>query len=97
MSAIIDIFIILTACEQFVVLPRLPAGTICHIYSFCTGVTCCTSFPRINRNINVQLKLDACNRKMTVVIEKRVVIISLFGYNYGTLEHVKLHGVIGLE
>ena len=34
---------------------------------------------------------------MTVIIEKRVVIISLFGYSYGTMEHVKLHGVIGLD
>ncbi|XP_076089891.1 uncharacterized protein LOC143061777 [Mytilus galloprovincialis] len=85
------------ACEEYVELPVLQSGTICHLYSSCTGVTCCSSFPRINRNVNTQLKLDPCNRKMIIVIEKLEITISLFGYTYGEVKKVKLHGVIGLE
>ncbi|XP_063447893.1 uncharacterized protein LOC134727441 [Mytilus trossulus] len=85
------------ACEEHVELPVLQSGTICHLYSSCTGVTCCSSFPRIDRNVNTQLKLDPCNRKMTIVIEKLEITISLFGYTYGEVKKVKLHGVMGLE
>ncbi|XP_052083539.1 uncharacterized protein LOC127720831 [Mytilus californianus] len=85
------------ACEEYVELPVLQSGTICHLYSSCTGVTCCSSFPRINRNVNTQLRLDPCKRQMTIGIEKLEITISLFGYTYGEVVKVKLHGVIGLE
>ncbi|CAG2252209.1 unnamed protein product [Mytilus edulis] len=88
---------ILKSCEEYVELPVLQFGTICHLYSSCTGVTCCSSFPRINRNVNTQLRLDPCKREMTIGIEKLEITISLFGYTYGEVVKVKLHGVIGLE
>ncbi|VDH92137.1 Hypothetical predicted protein [Mytilus galloprovincialis] len=84
-------------CQKEVTLIALKESTACHLYDFCTGITCCTNVEMIGRSINTYLTLDPCNKRMSIGIEKFTVNISLLNYNYGKQEHIKLNGFVGLE
>ncbi|XP_076086925.1 uncharacterized protein LOC143057500 [Mytilus galloprovincialis] len=83
-------------CQKEVTLIALDESTACHLYDFCTGITCCTNVEMIGRSINTYLTLDPCNKRMSIGIEKFTVNISLLNYNFGKQEHIKLYGFVGL-
>ncbi|VDI03913.1 Hypothetical predicted protein, partial [Mytilus galloprovincialis] len=84
-------------CQKEVTVKALDESTACHLYDYCTGITCCTTVEMIGRSINTYLTLDPCNRKMSIGIEKFTINISLFDYDYGKQEHIKLFGLVGLD
>ncbi|VDI06314.1 Hypothetical predicted protein [Mytilus galloprovincialis] len=84
-------------CPKPVSLSPLPNNTFCHLYDYCTGVTCCSDVELIGRTIKTYVSLDPCNRKMSIGIEKLSVNTSLFDYHFGSIERVKLHGVVHLD
>ena len=87
----------LTGCQSTVSLPTLGDSTSCHLYDYCTGLTCCTEVDIIGRSINTYLTLDPCNRQLKVGIERLGLNVSLFDYSYGQLEHLRLFGMVNLE
>jgi hypothetical protein len=89
------IFII--GCPKPVILQPLPSNTVCHIFDYCTGITCCTFTDIIGRSIQTYIQLDSCNRKMNVGIERLGFNVSLFDYQFGVKEHMKLYGHVHVE
>ncbi|XP_063420822.1 uncharacterized protein LOC134706043 [Mytilus trossulus] len=85
------------ACQKEVNTIPLDQSTVCHLYDYCTGVTCCTDVDIIGRSINTYVTLDPCNRRLSLGIEKYTVNISLFDYAFGKQEHIKLFGLVGLD
>ncbi|XP_052081233.1 uncharacterized protein LOC127719257 [Mytilus californianus] len=85
------------ACQKEVNTIPLDQSTVCHLYDYCTGITCCTDVDIIGRSINTFVTLDPCNRRMSIGIEKLTVNISLFDYEFGKQEHIKLFGLFGLD
>ncbi|XP_052083604.1 uncharacterized protein LOC127720904 [Mytilus californianus] len=83
-------------CQKEITMVELDESTACHLYDYCTGITCCTTVEMIGRSINTYLTLDPCNKRMSIGIEKFTVNISLFDYDYGKQEHIKLFGLVGL-
>ncbi|VDI08519.1 Hypothetical predicted protein [Mytilus galloprovincialis] len=84
-------------CQKEVTLIALDESTACYLYDSCTGISCCTTVEMIGRSINTYLTLDPCNKRMSIGIEKFTVNISLFDYNFGKQEHIKLFGFVGLD
>ncbi|VDI33335.1 Hypothetical predicted protein, partial [Mytilus galloprovincialis] len=84
-------------CQKEITMVELDKSTACHLYDYCTGITCCTTVEMIGRSINTYLTLDPCNKRMSIGIEKLTVNISLFDYDFGKQEHIKLFGLVGLD
>ncbi|XP_071123205.1 uncharacterized protein [Mytilus edulis] len=84
-------------CPKQLSLPPLDNTTRCHLYDFCTGVACCTDIKILGRSLTTYIKLDPCNRKLYVGIEKMNVTVNLLDYQFGKPEHIKLNGLVHLD
>ncbi|CAG2196994.1 unnamed protein product [Mytilus edulis] len=63
-------------------LPSVPNTMSCHLTDTCTGIDCCIDVEQISRSINVYIKLDACNYKLTAGIEKLTLDVPLLNYEF---------------
>ncbi|XP_052067239.1 uncharacterized protein LOC127706622 [Mytilus californianus] len=84
-------------CPKQLSLPPLDNTTRCHLHDFCTGVTCCTDVRILDRTVTTYFKLDPCNWKLFIGIERMTHTINLLDYKFGKSEHFKLHGLIHLD
>ena len=91
------VFGCVAGCDQPVSLAPIGSDSTCHLYSFCTGVTCCSDLPQLQRSFNTWLILDHCNFKLSVGIEQFSLNISLHDFKFGRKEMVNLNGVFRLQ
>ncbi|KAJ8320501.1 hypothetical protein KUTeg_002088 [Tegillarca granosa] len=70
------------ACKADLPLPRLPEPLVCHIPESCTEVDCCLEVDKIFKTFNPYIKLDACNYKLHVGIDKYNIEVLLFDYDW---------------
>ncbi|WAR05123.1 hypothetical protein MAR_020492 [Mya arenaria] len=59
----------------------------CHIRKSCQMIECCATVDILKRNFYTYMSVDACNKTLTVGIEKYSYTISLVNYQFGTMEH----------
>lgn len=71
------------ACKADLTLPQLPESLVCHIPESCTEVDCCLKVDKIFKTFNPYIKLDACNYKLNVGIDKYNIEVLLFDYDWG--------------
>jgi hypothetical protein len=78
--------------------PLQPLGPIsCHLSSTCMDIECCIDTNILPRTILTFLKIDACQQKLTIGIEKFKFELNLVNYDYGEQEQFWLQKIIRME
>lgn len=78
-------------------LASLGAKTKCAISDSCTNVHCCLQSDTIQETLDAYIDVDICNGKIEVGIEKFHWSDRLLGYEYGTVKHVSMLGLVNIE
>ncbi|XP_071131855.1 uncharacterized protein [Mytilus edulis] len=78
-------------------LPSVPNTMSCHLTDTCTGIDCCIDVEQISRSINVYIKLDACNYKLTAGIEKLTFDVPLLNYEFGQKQSFRLMNIFRID
>ncbi|XP_052071171.1 uncharacterized protein LOC127709609 [Mytilus californianus] len=86
-------------CEKTLpyILPAIPNTMSCHLTDTCTGIDCCIDVDQISRSINVYIKLDACNYKLTAGIEKLTFDVPLLNYEFGQKQSFRLKNIFRID
>lgn len=84
-------------CGTNLKLPTLSPNLACRLSHLCTGVQCCLHIPILERLIEAHAFLDVCNYKLSIGLEKLVLNISMFDYNYNTWKTISLGNMIRLR
>ncbi|KAK3102203.1 hypothetical protein FSP39_009587 [Pinctada imbricata] len=78
-------------------LPTLPSEARCNLPEGCSGAVCCLDVDFLQRNIQANVTMDTCNQMVVVTIERLVLDINLYGYQFGTMDRRYVMNVIRLE
>ncbi|XP_033724553.1 uncharacterized protein LOC117314596 [Pecten maximus] len=78
-------------------LPDLPSNLTCHLDSTCTGINCCVDVNFMQRSFNAYVKLEPCDYKISVGIEKLQFEKILRDFDFGVWQNAKLFGVVSLD
>ncbi|VDI41394.1 Hypothetical predicted protein [Mytilus galloprovincialis] len=78
-------------------LPAVPDTMSCYLSDTCTGIDCCIDVEQISRSINVYIKLDACNYKLTAGIEKLTFDVPLLNYEFGQKQSFRLMNIFRID
>jgi hypothetical protein len=85
------------ACPSDLVLPALDESVSCHIPEHCTGVECCVDVDLVGRSFHAYVVIDPCQYTLSIGIENLAVNLTLLDYEWGTIEHFNLRGVVRIE
>ena len=64
-------------------LETLPFNTNCYIGQTCTDILCCMDVGMLGVSMESEVKIDPCDFKLTVRIEKLTFEVTLFDYQWG--------------
>lgn len=78
-------------------LVSLGAKTRCAISDSCAHVQCCMQSDTIQETLDAYVDVDMCNGKISVGIEKFFWSDRLLSFDYGTIKHVSMMGLVNLE
>ena len=79
-----DFPLLFTDCDSDISgLGTLPSHMRCNLQEVCSGVVCCMEVDFLQRRIQANVTLDTCNHMLIVTVERLVVEIDLFGYQFG--------------
>ncbi|KAK3612535.1 hypothetical protein CHS0354_024512 [Potamilus streckersoni] len=84
-------------CPANMSLPNLGKEISCYIPGKCTAVDCCMDVGLIGRPVHIVVDINPCQYQMTLEIEDYNRTVSLLEYDWGTVIHMWLGGVIRLE
>ncbi|VDI38371.1 SWI/SNF-related matrix-associated actin-dependent regulator of chromatin subfamily E, member 1 [Mytilus galloprovincialis] len=86
-------------CEKTLpfTLPSVPNTMSCYLSDTCTGIDCCIDVEQISRSVNVYIKLDACNYKLTAGIEKLTFDVPLLNYEFGQKHSFRLMNIFRID
>ncbi|KAK3609658.1 hypothetical protein CHS0354_035943 [Potamilus streckersoni] len=85
-------------CSRPISLQPLPSDHLtCHIPSSCNQVDCCLDIPEIGASFSLLLRLDSCQKKLTVGIDKLTYDLSLLNDSIETKNHLYLLGLVKLD
>ncbi|KAK3101652.1 hypothetical protein FSP39_005219 [Pinctada imbricata] len=63
-------------------LPTLPSEARCNLPEGCSGAVCCLDVDFLQRKIQANVTMDTCNQMLVVTIERMVLNINLYGYQF---------------
>ena len=84
----------ITGCLKNLELADLHTSVMCNIPSYCTGVECCAHSDVLDYNFKVEVKIQACDKILVVMIERLHVDISLVEDQFETEGQYWLFGVV---
>ncbi|VDI13107.1 Hypothetical predicted protein, partial [Mytilus galloprovincialis] len=87
-----------TDCSQEIRnLPSLLSNMNCYIDQSCTAVQCCIDVNELGKSLEIGVKIDPCDFRLTVRIEKLSFDVTLYDYMWGKQEYLDLYGVIQIS
>ncbi|XP_052083593.1 uncharacterized protein LOC127720891 [Mytilus californianus] len=75
-------------------LPSLLSNMNCYIDQSCTAVQCCIDVNELGKSLEIGVKIDPCDFRLTVRIEKLSFDVTLYDYVWEKQEYLDLYGVI---
>ncbi|CAG2253142.1 unnamed protein product [Mytilus edulis] len=87
-----------TDCSQEIRnLPSLLSNMNCYIDQSCTSVQCCIDVNELGKSLEIGVKIDPCDFRLTVRIEKLSFDVTLHDYVWGKQEYLDLYGIIQIS
>jgi hypothetical protein len=74
----------------------LGAKTRCAISDSCTDIHCCIQSDTIQEKLEAYINIDTCNGKIDVGIERFHWTDKLLGFQFGTVRHLSMLGVVNV-
>lgn len=66
----------------FGTLPYIDGPITCNLGSTCTSVTCCVHTEPLSRHLNLELSLNHCLDKLTIMVDKYSHLIKISQYQH---------------
>ncbi|XP_060596420.1 uncharacterized protein LOC132750448 [Ruditapes philippinarum] len=84
-------------CQLIDDLPDLSDNVFCSLEKYCNTIDCCLNSELLQRNFAFSVKVDQCEMKLTLTIEKLKFELSLFDYDWGSENIIDLFGVLRIR
>ncbi|VDI36613.1 Hypothetical predicted protein, partial [Mytilus galloprovincialis] len=78
-------------------LPSLLSNMNCYIDQSCTAVHCCIDVNELGKSLEIGVKIDPCDFRLTVRIEKLSFDVTLYDYEWGSQKVLDLYGVMQIS
>lgn len=88
---------LISVCPVGELQPTLEDKMSCFLENNCSSVKCCLEAPLIERTLSVGLRIETCNRKLHLNVEKFTHEVELNEETYGQRHMISLSGILTLR